>query len=197
MELWWSKRARRPNAWSRTTAGARQEVALSAAARCSRRQPQWLPALPAPQCAPWRRRLSAEALWRATWHRRAFAAAIRTGAVEALEKLDCGSLSRCQQGRYNRAVGCRDARGRGSVEAKLLQLLGALENARQKNRASAAGSPCWVDCRKPHDGFVDWFLANLADQPMGWRLCFQLLLALKRFDRIERRRALQKPAKRG
>jgi len=102
--LWWRKRARRPNAWSRTTAGARQEEALGAAARCPRRQPQWLPALPAPQCAPWRRRLLAEALWRATWHRRAFAAAIRTGAVEALEKLDCGSLSRCQQGRYNRAT---------------------------------------------------------------------------------------------
>ena len=31
-------------------------------------------------------------------------ATIRTGAVEALEKLDCGSLSRCQQGRYNRAT---------------------------------------------------------------------------------------------
>ena len=118
----------------------------------------------------------------------------RKTGLRIVESLPAGPL---QQGDHDLVVGCRDARGRGSVEAKLLQLLGALENARQKNRASAAGTPCWVDCRKPHDGFVDWFLANLAEQPMGRRLCFQLLLALKRFDRIERRRALQKPAKRG
>ena len=60
------------------------------------------------------------------------------------------------------------ARGRGSVEVKLMQIgaPSALETARARERAAAAASNCWAGAPKgPRGGFVERFLAMWVCEP--------------------------------
>ena len=87
-----------------------------------------------------------------------------TLVVEAVEKtglriIEAMPAGPPRQGDHDLVVERRGVRGRGGMEVKLMQVRDALENARQRDRASAAGSPCWVNCRKTREGFVERFLA--------------------------------------
>ncbi len=101
------------------------------------------------------------------------AAAALTTATSIVERLEGHGLRVLEAlpagppriGDHDLVVERRGARGKGSMEVKLMQIGAvAMTHARDRERGDAQTSRCWLNARKTRDGYVERFLAI-------WHMC--------------------------